>query len=90
MLGTNTLAQFKVLNTPSLTSRNATMSVLEILDQLQTSYGKPNMMTLFKNKNMFRSPMAPTDSPEILFYRLEQCQEIQIIGQARLRQNKSF
>ncbi len=24
--------------------------------------------------------MAPTDSPEMLFYRIEQCQEIQFIG----------
>jgi hypothetical protein len=24
--------------------------------------------------------MAPTDSPEMLFYRIEQCQEIQRIG----------
>jgi len=24
--------------------------------------------------------MAPSDSPEVLFYRIEQCQEVQIIG----------
>jgi hypothetical protein len=37
------------------------------------------MMTLFQNNVMFRNPMAPTDSPKMLFYRIEQCQEIQSI-----------
>ena len=39
------------------------------------------MMTLFNNDNLFRSPMNPGNSPEMLFYRLEQCKEVQIIGQ---------
>ena len=81
MLDANVSAQFKVSNNANLTGWNSTMSILDILNQLQTSYGKPNMMTLFTNDNLFRSPMSPGDSPEILFYRLEQCQEVQIIGQ---------
>ncbi len=56
------------------------MSVLDILIQLQDSYGKPDMMTIFKNETLYRSPMAHSDSPEILFYRIKQCQEVQIIG----------
>ncbi len=55
------------------------MSVNVILDQLQDSYGKPNMMTLFKEDILFRSPMTPTNLPEMLFYRIKQCQEIQHI-----------
>jgi hypothetical protein len=35
---------------------------------------------LFANDTLFRSPMTPRDSPEMLFYRLEQCQEIQRVG----------
>jgi hypothetical protein len=37
-------------------------------------------MTIFKNETLYRSPMAPSDSPEVLFYRIEQCQEVQLIG----------
>ena len=80
MLDATVSAQFKVSNNPNLTGWNATMSVLDILDQLQNSYGKPDMMTIFNNETLYRSPMAPSDSPEVLFYRIEQCQEVQIIG----------
>jgi hypothetical protein len=79
MLDANVSAQFKVLNNPSLTGWNATMSVLAILNQLQATYGKLDMMTIFTNKSLFRCPMGPSDSPEVLFYRIEQCQEIQIL-----------
>jgi hypothetical protein len=56
------------------------MSIIDILNQLQDLYGKPTMMMLFQNNVMFCNPMAPTDSPKMLFYRIEQCQEIQCIG----------
>jgi hypothetical protein len=80
MFNANIGAQFKVSNTPALMGWNSTMSIIDILNQLQDLYGKPTMMTLFQHKVMFRNPMAPTDSPEMLFYRIEQCQEIQCIG----------
>jgi hypothetical protein len=80
MLDANVLAQFKVSNNPALTGWNTTMSIIDILNQLQNSYGKPNMMTLFTNDALFCSPMTPGDSPEMLFYRIEQCQEVQCIG----------
>jgi hypothetical protein len=80
MLDETVSAQFKVSNNSNLTGWNATMSVLDILTQLQDSYGKPDMMTIFKNETLYRSPMAPGSSPEMLFYRIEQCQEVQVIG----------
>jgi hypothetical protein len=80
MLDANVSEKFKVSNNPALTGWNSTMSIIDILNQLQVSYGKPNMMTLYTNDTLFRSPMAAGDSPEVLFYRLEQCQEIQRIG----------
>jgi hypothetical protein len=52
------------------------MSIQEILTQLETAYGKPTPMALHNNDLLFRSPMATNDAPEILFYRIEQCQEI--------------
>jgi hypothetical protein len=81
LLDATVSAQYKVSNNANLTGWNSTMSIIDILAQLQNSYGKPNMMTLFNNDNLFRSPMKSGDSPETLFYRLEQCQEVQLIGQ---------
>ncbi len=80
MFGANIAAQFKVSNTPFLMGWNSTMSINIILDQLQDSYRKPNMMTLLNNDTLFRSPITPSDSPEMLFYHIHQCQEIQYIG----------
>jgi hypothetical protein len=80
MLDANVLAQFKVSNNPTLTGWNLTMSIIFILNQLQVSYGKPNMITLHTNDTLFRSPMPAGDLPEMLFYRIEPCQEIQCIG----------
>jgi hypothetical protein len=80
MLDANVSAQFKVSNNAVLTGWNSTMSIINILAHLQGSYGKPNMMMLYENDTLFRSQMTPGDSPKMLFYRLEQCQEIQCIG----------
>ncbi len=55
------------------------MSIIDILSQLQDYYGTPNMITLFTSNTLFRSPMTASDSPKMLFYRIEQCQEIQCI-----------
>jgi hypothetical protein len=80
MFDANIGAQYKVSNNPTLTGWNSTMSIIDILTQLQDSYGKPTMMTLYQNDVTFWVAMAPTDSPEMLFYRIEQCQKIQRIG----------
>ncbi len=80
MFYTNITKQFKVLNTPTLTGWNLRMSVNNILNQFQDLFSKPNMMTLFHNDTLFHSQMAPTNSPKMLFYQIEQCQEIQRIG----------
>jgi hypothetical protein len=80
MFDANIGAQYKVSNNPTLMGWNSTMSILDILTQLQDSYGKPTMMMLYQNNVKFRAAMEPTDSPEMLFYRIEQYQEIQCIG----------
>jgi hypothetical protein len=48
MFDENVGVHFKVSNTPTLTGWNSTMTIIEILNQLQDLYDKPNMMTLFK------------------------------------------
>jgi hypothetical protein len=57
------------------------MTILFILEQLKTSYGKPDTMTLFGNDTLFQSLFPTNEAPEILFYRIEQCQEIRILAQ---------
>jgi hypothetical protein len=79
MFDVNIATQFKVSNTLSLTGWKSIISITVILDQLQDSYGKPIMMMLFNNDTLFQSPMTPTNSPEMLFYHIKQCQEIQCI-----------
>ncbi len=79
MFDANIGAQYKVSNNLTLTGWNSTMSILDILTQLQDLYGK-TMMTLYQNDITFQAAMAPTNSPEMLLYRIEQCQEIQRIG----------
>ena len=81
MLDDSISNQFKVSNTPNLTGWNSTMTILVILDQLEASYGNPDTMTLFGNDTLFRSPFPANEAPEMLFYRIEQCQEIQILAQ---------
>ena len=56
------------------------MSIIDILDQLDSTYGKPDTITLLHNDTLFRSAFNPMDAPESLFYRIEQCQEIQVLA----------
>jgi hypothetical protein len=81
MLDENVQPQYKVSNVTAMTGWNATMSVRSILEQLEGSYGKPDMMTIHQNDLLFRSPFLPSEAPEMLFYRIEQCQEIQAIAE---------
>ena len=37
-------------------------------------------MTLLQNYTLFRSAFNPRDTPKSLFYRIEQCQEIQVLA----------
>jgi hypothetical protein len=76
MLDDSVPIQFKVSNIANLTGWNASISIQEILTELEMSYGKPTPMALHNNDLLFCSPMTTTDAPEMLFYRIKQCQEI--------------
>jgi hypothetical protein len=80
MLDENVANQFKVSNMPTLTGWNTSMSIIAMLNQLKGAYGKPATMTLFANDTLFRSLFNPVDASEALFYRIEQCQEIQVLA----------
>jgi hypothetical protein len=53
MLNDSVPIQFKVSNIANLTGWNASMSIQEILTQLETSYGKPTPMALHNNDLLF-------------------------------------
>jgi hypothetical protein len=80
MLDENVADQFKVSNVPTLTGWNTSMSIRAVLVQLDGTYSKPYTMTLFANKTLFQSLFSPIDAPEALFYRIEQCQVIQVLA----------
>jgi hypothetical protein len=81
MLDENIQPQYKVSNVTTMMGGNATMSIRLILKQLEGSYGKLNMMTIDQNNLLFQSPFLPSKTPEMLFYCIEQCQEIQTIAE---------
>jgi hypothetical protein len=72
--------QFKVSNTLTLTGWNATMLIQVILNQIEDSYGKPLAVVLFANNALSKSPFHATETPELLFYCIEQCQKIMTLG----------
>ena len=83
---------FKVSNDPALTGWNPSMNIIDMLDQLVTTYGRPTPMALLQNDTLFRSAYSPIDAPEVLFRRIENCQEVQVLGedpftQIQLRNN---
>ncbi len=80
MLDENVANQFKVSKVPTLTGWNMSMSIRAMLDQLEGTYGKPDTMRLFANDTFFQHPFNPIDASEALFYRIEQCQEIQVLA----------
>jgi hypothetical protein len=65
-LDENLANQFKASNVP--THPTACMSIREMLNQLEGTYGKLVTMTLFANDTLFCSPFNPVDAPEALFY----------------------
>ncbi len=89
MLDTNVAAQFKVSNNAPLTGWNSTMLIIDILAQLQGSYGKPNMMMSYTNNRLFRSPMTPGDSPEMLFIDWSNAKRSNELASRRTRTTKS-
>jgi hypothetical protein len=59
---------------------NPLMEIIKIMDQLTTTYGRPMPTALLQNDTRFRSAYSPINAPEVLFRRIEDCQEIQTLG----------
>ena len=72
---------FKVSNDPALVGWNQSMEPQEMFIQLTATYGKPTPAALLQNDTLFRSVYSPNDAPEVLFRRIGDCQEVQILGE---------
>ena len=72
--------EYKVSNVSGLTGWNSTMSIQEIFAQLEYTFGKPSAYIGFQNNTVFTSPFSATDTPESLFRRVEECQEVAVLG----------
>jgi hypothetical protein len=68
MLNKSIPDQYKVLNTPNLTSWNVLMSIWVIFDQLMANYGMPGAMVLFNNDTLFQSPFPCTEAPKMFVF----------------------
>ena len=56
------------------------MSIIDIFAQLNATFGKPDTQAILVNGANFRAPLLPMETPETLFLRLEECQEVQILA----------
>ena len=71
---------FKFSPDPNLTGWNPSMEIIKIMEQITTTYGRPTPTAFLKNDTLFQSPYLPIDAPEVLFRRIEDCQEIMTLG----------
>ncbi len=56
------------------------MTVMSILDQLSINYGKPTPAMLESNDNAFRHPYSVAAPPKLLFWQIEECAKIALLG----------
>ena len=77
---------FKVSNDPNVRGWHAGMRVIDILDQLSSTYGQPTPSAIEANDHIFRSPTSATDAPEVFFCRIEECAEKALLGKKTLHQ----
>ena len=71
---------FKVSNDPAVQGWHAGMRVIDIFNQLSTTYGQPTPAALEANDHIFHSPTSAADPPEVLFRRIEECAETALLG----------
>jgi hypothetical protein len=57
------------------------MEIMEILNQITTTYGCPTPNALLQNNMLFHSAYLPANAPETLFRCIKDCQEVQLLGE---------
>jgi len=72
---------FKISNDPNVRGWHAGMRVINILNQLSSTYRQPTPSTLEANDKIFRSQTLAANAPEVLFHRIEECAKKALLGQ---------
>lgn len=72
--------QYQLSSTLGLSSWDPSMTIIDILAQLDTTYGKPDAQTTAANGAMYNMPITGGQTPESLFLRIEECQEVAILA----------
>ena len=80
--------EYKVSNVAGLNGWNSSMTIQAILAQIETTFGRPTSSIVFNNNTRFTSPFDQRDTPENLFHRIEECQEVAILGGAAYTVNQ--
>jgi hypothetical protein len=80
MLNDNIANEFKMSTDPHLIGWNLTMSIQDILNQLELLYGRPTGHKLLLNHDLFQLPFHNTEAPKHLFWHIKQRQEVQVIA----------
>ncbi len=57
------------------------MEPREMFDKIMVTYRQSTPAALLQNNTLFRSVYSPQDAPEVLFRRIKDCQEVQILGE---------
>jgi hypothetical protein len=73
--------QFQTSTTAGLSGWDPSMTIHAILAQLNATYGKPDAQTTEANDAMFRMLLQPNQTPESVFHRIEECQEVAIMAE---------
>jgi hypothetical protein len=79
MLNNNIANEFKMSLNPRLIGWNLTMSIQDILNQLELAYELPTGHKLLHNDTLFCLPFCATEALKRLFWCIKQGQEIQVI-----------
>jgi hypothetical protein len=80
MLDDDISNKFKLSIYHQLQCLNSTMSIQDILNQLELLYGCSSGLKLLQNNALFCLPFCVIEALERHFWRIEQCQEIQVIA----------
>jgi hypothetical protein len=81
MLNENINNAFKVSNSPTLRGWNQLMEIMEILNQITTTYGRPMPNALLQNDMLFCSAYLPANVPKKLFRHIKDHQEVQLLDE---------
>lgn len=80
LLKTGIEEKYQMSDTAGVVGWHNAMTVSQILTQLEFNYGRPDPSAIQANETRWNAPHNPNDSPETLFHKMEQCQEVALLA----------